>query len=285
MTLVRWDPFRELSDLQERMNRLFGGFGHRADDDVLRRGTWWPLVDIYENDKQELVIKAELPDMKKDDIALTVDNNVLTISGEKQSDTEMKDENCHRVERTFGQFSRSFSLPQTIDTAEGQRRVQERRADRQAAEAGGSEAEADHGEGCRLDRSSGIAARARARAGSGGGASVPAGCLVPDTTHHTTEVDTMNVRPLRDRILVKRLEEEEQRVGGIIIPDTAKEKPQQGKVVAVGTGRITDEGKVIPLDVKAGDRILFGKYAGSEIKLDGEEYLIVREDEVLGILE
>jgi chaperonin GroES len=95
----------------------------------------------------------------------------------------------------------------------------------------------------------------------------------------------MNVRPLRDRILVKRLEEEEQRVGGIIIPDTAKEKPQQGKVVAAGTGRITDEGAVLPLDVKAGDRILFGKYAGTEIKLDGEEYLIVREDEVLGILE
>ena len=96
---------------------------------------------------------------------------------------------------------------------------------------------------------------------------------------------SMNVRPLRDRILVKRLEEEEQRIGGIIIPDTAKEKPQQGKAVAVGTGRVTDEGKIVPLDVKVGDRILFGKYAGSEIKLDGEEYLIVREDEVLGILD
>jgi chaperonin GroES len=95
----------------------------------------------------------------------------------------------------------------------------------------------------------------------------------------------MSVRPLRDRILVKRLEEDEQRVGGIIIPDTAKEKPQQGKVVAVGTGRVNDDGKVFPLDVKAGDRILFGKYAGSEIKLDGEEYLIVREDEVLAVLE
>jgi chaperonin GroES len=96
---------------------------------------------------------------------------------------------------------------------------------------------------------------------------------------------SMNVRPLRDRILVKRLEEEEQRVGGIIIPDTAKEKPQQGKGVAAGTGRLTDEGKILPLDVKAGDRILFGKYSGTEIKLDGEEYLIVREDEVLGILD
>jgi chaperonin GroES len=95
----------------------------------------------------------------------------------------------------------------------------------------------------------------------------------------------MNVRPLRDRILVKRIEETEQRIGGIIIPDTAKEKPQQGKVVAVGSGRVNDEGKVIPLDVKAGDTVLFGKYSGTEIKLDGEEYLIVREDEVLAIFE
>ena len=93
------------------------------------------------------------------------------------------------------------------------------------------------------------------------------------------------LRPLHDRILVKRVEEEEVRRGGIIIPDTAKEKPQEGKVIAVGTGKVTDEGKKIPLDVKAGDRILFGKYAGSEIKLDGEEHLILREDDVLGIVE
>ena len=95
----------------------------------------------------------------------------------------------------------------------------------------------------------------------------------------------MNVRPLRDRILVKRLEEQEQRIGGIIIPDTAKEKPQTAKVVAVGKGRVNDEGKVFPLDVKVGDYVLIGKYAGTDIKLDGEEYLIVREDEVLGIAE
>ncbi len=95
----------------------------------------------------------------------------------------------------------------------------------------------------------------------------------------------MNVRPLRDRILVKRIEEQEQKVGGIIIPDTAKEKPQQGRVVAVGKGRVTDDGKTLPLDVKAGDTVLFGKYGGSEIKIDGEEYLILREDEVLGIVE
>jgi chaperonin GroES len=95
----------------------------------------------------------------------------------------------------------------------------------------------------------------------------------------------MNVRPLRDRLLVKRLEEQEQRSGGIIIPDTAKEKPQQGTVVAAGRGRVNEDGEVIELDVKAGDTILFGKYGGTEIKLDGEEYLILREDEVLGVIE
>ena len=95
----------------------------------------------------------------------------------------------------------------------------------------------------------------------------------------------MNVRPLHDRILVKRVEETEQRFGGIIIPDTAKEKPQQGRVVAVGHGRVNDEGKVVPLDVKSGDTILFGKFSGTEIKLEGEEYLIIREEEVLGVIE
>jgi chaperonin GroES len=95
----------------------------------------------------------------------------------------------------------------------------------------------------------------------------------------------MNVRPLHDRIIVQRLEEGEQKIGGIIIPDTAKEKPQQGKVIAVGTGKTKDDGKRLPLDVKAGDTILFGKYSGQEIKLDGEEYLIMREDEVLGVIE
>ena len=95
----------------------------------------------------------------------------------------------------------------------------------------------------------------------------------------------MNVRPLRDRVVVKRIEEQEQKVGGIIIPDTAKEKPQQGKVMAVGTGKVNDEGKVIPLDVKVGDTVLFGKYSGTEIKLEGTDYLIVREEEILGIIE
>jgi chaperonin GroES len=96
----------------------------------------------------------------------------------------------------------------------------------------------------------------------------------------------MTVRPLRDRILVERVEEAEQRsIGGIIIPDTAREKPQQGRVVAVGKGRVNDKGEVFPLDVKTGDTILFGKYAGSEIKIEGKEYLIIREDEVLGVTE
>jgi chaperonin GroES len=95
----------------------------------------------------------------------------------------------------------------------------------------------------------------------------------------------MSVRPLRDRVLLERVAEEEQKVGGIIIPDTAKEKPQQGKVVAVGGGRVNDKGEVLPLDVKAGDTVLFGKYSGTEIKIEGKEYLIVREDEILGVVE
>ena len=95
----------------------------------------------------------------------------------------------------------------------------------------------------------------------------------------------MKVRPLHDRLLVKRLEEEEKTKGGIIIPDTAKEKPQEGKVIAIGGGKVNEDGKTVPMDVKKGDRILFSKYAGTEVNLDGEEHLIIREDDVLGILE
>ena len=95
----------------------------------------------------------------------------------------------------------------------------------------------------------------------------------------------MKIRPLYDRIVIKRIEQKEQMQGGLYIPDTAKEKPQEGEVVAVGKGKRLEDGKVIPLDVQPGDRILFGKYSGSDIKLDNEEYLIMREDEVLGILE
>ena len=95
----------------------------------------------------------------------------------------------------------------------------------------------------------------------------------------------MKIRPLHDRILVKREEEKEVKKGGIIIPDTAKETPQEGKVIAVGGGKVNEDGKKIPLDVKAGDKILFGKYSGSEVKLDDEEYLILREEDVLAIIE
>jgi chaperonin GroES len=95
----------------------------------------------------------------------------------------------------------------------------------------------------------------------------------------------MKIRPLQDRILVKRIEEEEQTEGGIIIPDTAKEKPIEGKVIAVGKGKVSEDGKMMPLDVKKGDRILFGKYAGTEVKIEGEEHLIMREEDVLGVIE
>jgi chaperonin GroES len=95
----------------------------------------------------------------------------------------------------------------------------------------------------------------------------------------------MKIRPLQDRIIVKRVEEEEKTKGGIIIPDTAKEKPMEGKVIAVGKGKVLEDGKINPLDVKIGDRILFGKYAGTEVKIDGEEHLIMREDDILGVIE
>ena len=95
----------------------------------------------------------------------------------------------------------------------------------------------------------------------------------------------MKVKPLYDRVLVKRIEEKEQKRGGIIIPDTAKEKPMEGKIVAVGAGKIDDNGKRVPVEVKPGDRILFGKYAGTEIKIDDEEHVILREDEILGIIQ
>jgi len=96
----------------------------------------------------------------------------------------------------------------------------------------------------------------------------------------------MNIRPLQDRIIVERVEEETTTAGGIIIPDTvSKEKPQEGKIVAAGKGKVTPEGKVLPLDVKEGDRVLFGKYAGSEVKIDGIDYLIMREDDILGVVE
>jgi len=98
------------------------------------------------------------------------------------------------------------------------------------------------------------------------------------------QAPTMKLRPLHDRVLVRRVEEQDDKHGSIIIPDTAKEKPQEGKVIAVGTGRVTEDGKKLPLALKEGDRILFGKYSGSEVKLDGQEYLIMKEEDILGIV-
>ena len=95
----------------------------------------------------------------------------------------------------------------------------------------------------------------------------------------------MKIRPLQDRVIVKRIEEGEKSKGGIIIPDTAKEKPQEGKIVAVGKGKLNDDGKITPLDVKVNDRILFGKYSGTEINIDGDEHLIMREEDILGVIE
>src|SRR5213593_4887461 len=103
-------------------------------------------------------------------------------------------------------------------------------------------------------------------------------------TRTMTQATTTKLRPLHDRVLVRRVEEQDDKHGSIIIPDTAKEKPQEGKVIAVGTGRVTEDGKKLPLALKEGDRILFGKYSGSEVKLDGQEYLIMKEEDVLGIL-
>ena len=117
MAIVRWDPFRELSAVQYRMNRLFGDVYRTVDDDIMRRGVWTPPVDIYDSGKHELVIKAELPDMTKDDIEITVENNTLTLRGEKKLDKEIREENCHRIERAYGAFSRTFSLPATIDAS------------------------------------------------------------------------------------------------------------------------------------------------------------------------
>jgi len=99
------------------------------------------------------------------------------------------------------------------------------------------------------------------------------------------EKDNMNLRPLQDRVIVKRVEEETKTAGGLFIPETAKEKPQRGEIVAAGKGKKTEDGKVLPLDVKVGDKVLFGKYAGTEIKVDGEDYLMMREDDLLAVVE
>ena len=119
MTFVRWsDPYREFSHLQNRINRVFGdAYGRRDDEGLLTSGTWVPPVDIYQNGDQELVLTAELPDMTREGIDITVDNGTLTIKGEKKLPADISEDSLHRVERRYGTFSRSFSLPQTVDTA------------------------------------------------------------------------------------------------------------------------------------------------------------------------
>lgn len=117
MTMVRFEPFRELTQMQDRINRIFGdAYTRRYDDDVMQRGDWMPPVDIFENGEQEIVLRAELPGVAKSDIDLRVENNTLTLKGERKREDEVKTEQYHRVERSYGTFSRSFSLPSRIDT-------------------------------------------------------------------------------------------------------------------------------------------------------------------------
>jgi HSP20 family protein len=117
MAIVRWDPLRDLADMQNTWNRWFDQFYGRGQDDVMRRGAWVPPVDIFSTGNHELVLCAELPDMKREDIELTVDNNVLTLRGERKLSEDVKEENFHRIERAYGPFSRSFALPLTVDTS------------------------------------------------------------------------------------------------------------------------------------------------------------------------
>jgi HSP20 family protein len=117
MNIVRFDPFRDMAVLQDRVNRVFGDLSRRFDDDVAARGAWVPAVDIFENDQHELVLKAELPDLKREDIDIRVENSTLTLSGQKKAEEEVSEDRYHRIERTFGHFSRTFSLPNTVDTA------------------------------------------------------------------------------------------------------------------------------------------------------------------------
>jgi HSP20 family protein len=115
MTITRFDPFREMAALQERVNRAFGDVNRRFDDDLTVRGSWTPSVDIYETDNHTLVLKAELPDVAREDIDLRVENSTLTIQGSKKMDKEVKEQQYHRVERVYGNFTRTFTLPPTVD--------------------------------------------------------------------------------------------------------------------------------------------------------------------------
>ena len=115
MNIVRFDPFREMAVLQDRVNRAFGDLSRRYDDDLTARGAWVPAVDIYQTDNHTLVLKVELPDVTREDIDLRVENNTLTITGQKHRDKDVKEEQYHRIERAFGAFSRTFTLPPTVD--------------------------------------------------------------------------------------------------------------------------------------------------------------------------
>ena len=115
MTITRFDPFREMAALQERVNRAFGDVSRRYDDDLTVRGNWTPSVDIYETHNHTLVLKAELPDVSREDIDLRVENNTLTIQGSKKMDKEVKEQQYHRIERVYGNFTRTFTLPPTVD--------------------------------------------------------------------------------------------------------------------------------------------------------------------------
>jgi HSP20 family protein len=116
MAIVRFDPFRELTAMQDRINRIFGDvYGRKTDDDLMLRGDWIPPVDIYENEKGEIVMKAELPGLSKEDIDIRVENNTLTIKGERKRHVDVKEDRYHRVERVYGMFTRSFALPATLD--------------------------------------------------------------------------------------------------------------------------------------------------------------------------
>ena len=117
MNIVRFDPIRDMATLQDRVNRIFADAYRRDNDDLMTRGAWVPPVDIYETGNHELVLRAELPDVPREDIALRVENNTLTISGERKMDTEIKEQQYHRIERTYGTFSRAFTLPPTVDTS------------------------------------------------------------------------------------------------------------------------------------------------------------------------
>ena len=117
MNIVRFDPIRDMATLQDRVNRIFADAYRRDNDDLMTRGAWVPPVDIYETGNHELVLRAELPDVAREDIALRVENNTLTISGERKMDTEIKEQQYHRIERTYGTFSRAFTLPPTVDTS------------------------------------------------------------------------------------------------------------------------------------------------------------------------